>query len=53
MGSRIVGSALALDIVDAFLGARFQSTEKRFVRRLTKLNDIEHLYMRASEIRTV
>jgi len=53
MGSRIVGSALALDIVDAFLGARFQSTEKRFVRRLTKLNDIEHFYMRASEIRTV
>jgi len=53
MGSRIVGSALAFDIVDAFLGARFQSTEERFVRRLTKLNDIEHLYMRASEIRTV
>jgi ribose 5-phosphate isomerase B len=53
MGARIVGSALALDIVDAFIGARFQSTEERFVRRLTKLNDIEHLYMRASEIRTV
>jgi len=53
MGSRIVGSALALDIVDAFLGDRFQSTEERFVRRLTKLNDIEHLYMGASEIRPV
>jgi hypothetical protein len=39
--------------VDAFLGDRFQSTEERFVRRLTKLNDIEHLYMGASEIRPV
>ena len=48
MGSRIVGSALALDIVEAFLGARFHSSEERFVRRLTKLNDIEHLYMRES-----
>jgi len=53
MGSRIVGSALALDIVEAFMGARFQSSEERFVRRLTKLNNIEHLYMRESEPRTV
>jgi ribose 5-phosphate isomerase B len=53
MGSRIVGSALALDIVEAFMGARFQASEERFVRRLTKLNNIEHLYMRESEPRTV
>lgn len=52
MGSRIVGSALALDIVEAFLGARFQSSEERFVRRLAKLENIEHLYMRESELRT-
>lgn len=51
MGSRIVGSALALDIAEAFLGARFQASEERFVRRLTKLNDIEHLYMRKPAVR--
>lgn len=53
MGSRIVGPALASDIVEAFMGARFQASEERFVRRLTKLNNIEHLYMRESEPRTV
>jgi ribose 5-phosphate isomerase B len=53
MGSRIVGSALALDILEAFLGARFQSSEERFVRRLTKLNDIEHLYMREPVVRNM
>ena len=53
MGSRIVGSALALDIVEAFLGAQFQSSEERFVRRLTKLKNIEHLYMRESAARTL
>ena len=53
MGSRILGSALALDIVEAFLSARFRASEERFVRRLTKLNDIEHLYMRGSELRIV
>ena len=53
MGSRIVGSALALDIVEAFMGARFQASQERFVRRLAKLENIEHLYMRQSEPRTV
>jgi ribose 5-phosphate isomerase B len=51
MGSRIVGSALALDIVEAFIGARFQASEERFVRRLAKLENIEHLYMRENELR--
>jgi ribose 5-phosphate isomerase B len=45
LGSRIVGSALALDIAQVFVGARFQPTEERFVRRLNKLKDIEHFYM--------
>ena len=53
MGSRIVGSALALEIVEAFIGARFQASEERFVRRLTKLNDIEHLYMREPVVRNM
>jgi ribose 5-phosphate isomerase B len=46
LGSRIVGSALAFDIAQVFVGARFQPTEERFVRRLNKLKDIEHFYMR-------
>jgi ribose 5-phosphate isomerase B len=49
LGSRIVGSALALDIAQVFVGARFQPTEERFVRRLNKLKDIEHFYMRERE----
>ena len=53
MGSRIVGSALALEIVEAFIGARFQASEERFVRRLTKLNDIEHLYMPEPVVRNM
>jgi ribose 5-phosphate isomerase B len=46
MGSRIVGSALALDIAQIYLGANFQPSEERFVRRLNKLKSIEHLFMR-------
>ena len=40
LGARIVGSALALDLVDAFLGAEF-SNEDRHVRRLIKVKAIE------------
>lgn len=47
MGSRIVGSALAFDLTIAYLNARFQSSEERFLRRLNKLKQIERLYMRA------
>ncbi len=46
LGSRIVGSALAFDIVQAFLSAKFQPFEQRFVRRLKKLKDIERQFMR-------
>jgi ribose 5-phosphate isomerase B len=40
MGSRVVGQALALDIVRGFLRAQFAS-EERFRRRLQKVLDIE------------
>jgi ribose 5-phosphate isomerase B len=42
IGSRIVGMALAMEIVHAFLGAVF-SYEDRHVRRLNKIIDIENL----------
>lgn len=42
LGSRVIGPALALEIVRAFLGATF-SYEDRHVRRINKITDIEHL----------
>jgi len=41
LGARIVGAALAFDIVSIFLQAKFQSQEERFVRRLNKVKAIE------------
>lgn len=41
MGARIIGSALAFDLVSAYLNARFQKQEERFVRRLNKVKAIE------------
>lgn len=40
LGGRIVGSALAQDMVRAFLAARF-TAEERHLRRLTKVREIE------------
>jgi ribose 5-phosphate isomerase B len=40
LGARIVGAALAAEIVDAFLGASF-SGEERHMRRLEKVLAIE------------
>jgi ribose 5-phosphate isomerase B len=40
IGSRIVGEALAMEIVDAFLAAQFQP-EERYVRRLNKVKALE------------
>jgi ribose 5-phosphate isomerase B len=40
LGARVVGVELALDIVRAFLGARFTG-EERHRRRLDKINNIE------------
>ena len=45
LGARVIGSALALDLVNAFLGAGF-STEERFQRRLRKILAIESRYMK-------
>ncbi len=41
LGARIVGAALAYDIISIYLQARFQSQEERFVRRLNKVKAIE------------
>lgn len=40
LGARVIGSALAADIVDIFLSARF-SNEERHIRRLAKIADLE------------
>jgi ribose 5-phosphate isomerase B len=40
LGARVVGSALALELVRAFLGARF-TNEERHVRRLAKVAALE------------
>jgi ribose 5-phosphate isomerase B len=40
LGARIVGEALAVELVKAFVGARF-SGEERHARRLEKVNAIE------------
>jgi ribose 5-phosphate isomerase B len=45
LGSRIIGQALASDLVQTYLSATFQSQEERFVRRLNKVMAIEAMYM--------
>lgn len=40
LGARVIGSNVATDLVDAFLGAEF-SNEERHVRRLGKVTQIE------------
>lgn len=46
LGSRIIGSAAAFDVVDAYIGAKFGSNEERFVRRYNKVLAIEAKYSR-------
>ncbi len=41
LGARIIGSALAFDIVSIYLQAKFQAHEERFVRRLNKVKALE------------
>src|SRR5688500_19897005 len=43
LGARVIGSALALDLVSAFLGARYAG-EERFQRRLDKVVRIEERF---------
>ncbi len=45
LGSRIIGYALAYDLVSSYLNAHFQSNEERFVRRLNKVKAIEARFM--------
>ncbi len=45
LGARIIGYALAFDLVAAYLNAHFQSNEERFVRRSNKVKSIEQRYM--------
>jgi len=47
IGARIVASALAYELVDAFLRAKFISNEERFTRRFKKVLAIEARYQRS------
>ncbi len=43
LGARVIGGALALDLVSAFLGARYAG-EERFQRRIDKVTRIEERF---------
>jgi ribose 5-phosphate isomerase B len=45
LGARIIGPALAYEVVDAFIKAQFIAKEERFVRRFKKVLAIEAKYM--------
>ena len=47
LGSRVIGVALAQDLVRAFMGAKF-SNEERHVRRLGKVKVLEAKYCKGS-----
>ena len=47
LGSRVIGSELAFDIVKSFLGARF-SGEERHARRLAKIKALEDRYSKGN-----
>jgi ribose 5-phosphate isomerase B len=49
IGARIVASALAYELVDAFLKAKFISNEERFTRRFKKVLAIEAKYQSVSQ----
>lgn len=44
LGARIIASALAYEVVDAFIGAKFIANEERFTRRYKKVLAIEAKY---------
>jgi ribose 5-phosphate isomerase B len=46
LGARIIGPALAFEVVDRFVAAKFIATEERFVRRYKKVLAIEAKYQR-------
>ena len=45
LGARIIGTALAYEVVDRFVAAQFIASEERFVRRFKKVLAIEAKYM--------
>jgi len=45
LGARIIGSALAYEVVDRFIEAKFIVSEERFTRRFKKVLAIEARYM--------
>ena len=53
MGARIIGTALAFELVSSFLNARFQKQEERFVRRLNKVKAIEARNMPEAKLESV
>jgi ribose 5-phosphate isomerase B len=44
LGARIIGTALANELVDSFIGAKFIADEERFTRRFKKVLAIEAKY---------
>lgn len=44
MGSRVIGPALAREVVDAYVKAKFAASEERFERRFKKVLAIEAKY---------
>jgi ribose 5-phosphate isomerase B len=44
-GARIIGPALAYELADAFIAAKFIANEERFVRRFNKVKAIEAKYL--------
>jgi len=48
LGARIIGRALAFELVAAYLHAVFGATEERLVRRLNKVKAIEAEFMKTS-----
>jgi ribose 5-phosphate isomerase B len=46
LGARIIGPALAFEVLDRFVAAKFIATEERFVRRFKKVLAIEAKYQR-------
>ena len=44
-GARIIGPALAYELADAFINAKFIVSEERFTRRFKKVKAIEAKYM--------
>jgi ribose 5-phosphate isomerase B len=44
LGARIIGSELAFECVNAFVGAKFNTTEPRYTRRFKKVQAIEAKY---------